>query len=382
MSARSACPIAAPEEQPVTFVELFFDLVFVFSLTKVVGLLHHDFGWAAAGRAALVFWLVWWAWTQFTWALNAADTKHTLVRLGTLLATAVTFFMAIAVPEAMGERSLWFAVSYVIVRAIGLGMYLWVVWWHSAHRRAVISFAAMSAFGLCAVLAGGAVGGTAQYGLWGLAIALDVLAGLVSTKKEGFRVQPAHFGERHALFVIIALGETLVVAAGGVTGAAWTIDVLEIAALAVATTCALWWTYFPLSKPRLEGALHAQSAASQSNIAGDAFSLLHFPVLCGIVAFALAVEQSLAHAGQTMPREGTAALAASVLLFVGGTGLALWRATGRVPFARLALAAATGLTIAFARGISVHTSLVIALAGATAVAVFEQVTARSSAATT
>ena len=68
--------ITSPEDQTVTFVELFFDLVFVFSVTQLVGLLHHDLSWPGVGQAVLVFWLVWWAWTQFTWTLNAADTTH------------------------------------------------------------------------------------------------------------------------------------------------------------------------------------------------------------------------------------------------------------------------------------------------------------------
>lgn len=88
-------PHLAGEDQSVTFVELFFDLVFVYSVTKVVGLLHHG-GVTAVGEALLVFWMVWWAWTQFTWALNTADTEHLRVQFMTLTATVVAYFMAIA----------------------------------------------------------------------------------------------------------------------------------------------------------------------------------------------------------------------------------------------------------------------------------------------
>jgi voltage-gated potassium channel Kch len=92
--------VRAPPGQGVTFVELFFDLVFVFAVTQVTRLLAHDLTWVGVARAALVFWLVWWAWTQFTWALNGADTTRTLVRVGTLAATGVAFLMAISVPNA------------------------------------------------------------------------------------------------------------------------------------------------------------------------------------------------------------------------------------------------------------------------------------------
>jgi low temperature requirement protein LtrA len=79
--------IVSPEYQKVTFVELFFDLVFVFSVTQVVGLFHDELNLVTVGKAILVFWLVWRAWAQFTWALNAADTTHPLIQLATLVAT-------------------------------------------------------------------------------------------------------------------------------------------------------------------------------------------------------------------------------------------------------------------------------------------------------
>ena len=107
-------PLVSPEDQSATFVELFFDLVFVYSVTQVVRLLHHDFGWHSAGQAVLVFWLVWWAWTQFTWTLNTANTEHTHIEFWTLVATAAAFFMAIAVPDAFHEGGLAFAVPYVV----------------------------------------------------------------------------------------------------------------------------------------------------------------------------------------------------------------------------------------------------------------------------
>src|ERR687892_1420470 len=123
MASRS---LVSPHDQKVTFVELFFDLVFVFAVTQVVRVFHHHPGWGGAAQAVLVFWLVWWAWTQFTWALNAADTTHHLVELGTLLATAVAFFMAVAVPDAFTGGALRFAVPYVVVRVLGLMLYGWV----------------------------------------------------------------------------------------------------------------------------------------------------------------------------------------------------------------------------------------------------------------
>jgi len=159
--------IGSPEDQKVTFVELFFDLVFVFSVTQVVGLLHHGIDWIAAGRSMLVFWLVWWTWTQFTWSLNAADTTHTMVQLSVLVATGIAFFLAVAVPDAFGERALWFAITYVLVRAVGLGLHYVVALENPAMRRPLRTFIILSSGGFLAVIIGGILGGTAQYGFWG-----------------------------------------------------------------------------------------------------------------------------------------------------------------------------------------------------------------------
>ena len=82
-------PLISPHDQNATFVELFFDLVFVFGITQVVGLLHHGLSWTAAAQAVLVFWMIWWGWTQFTWALNASDTTHPVIEFSTLSATAI-----------------------------------------------------------------------------------------------------------------------------------------------------------------------------------------------------------------------------------------------------------------------------------------------------
>jgi low temperature requirement protein LtrA len=355
--------IVSPEDQSVTFVELFFDLVFVFSVTQVVSLLHHGLGWAAVGQAILVFWLVWWAWSQFTWALNAADTTHHLVQLGVLVATAVAVFMAIALPGAFHERSSWFAVTYVLVRVIGLSLHAWVA---SADASPLVS-----AGGLLAVLIGGVLGGAAQYWFWGVAILLDVIAAAVGGRAEGWNLHPEHFGERHGLFVIIALGETLIVAAGAATDALWTRDLLAVAVLAVAITCGLWWSYFPRAKPVLDGALASRRGAEQAKMARDVFSLIHFPMMCGVIAYAASVETAVAHLGEPLSLVGRLALAVGLVLFVGGMAVAVWRATRRLLLLRLILTGLTALAIVAVIGVASTVTLAIALAGIVAIAALE-----------
>ena len=363
--------LSSPEDQSVTFVELFFDLVFVFSVTQVVGLFHHGLNWSTAGQGVLVFWLVWWAWSQFTWALNAADTTHQWVQLGTLLATAVAFFMAIAVPDAFHGHPMWFAVPYVVVRVIGLTLYHWVAS-NRSQQTAVRAFAALSVSGLAAVLAGGFSGGAAQYWLLGLAILLDIVAASVGGQLEGWNLHPEHFVERHGLFVIIALGETLIVAASGVIGATWTSELLAITVLVVAITCGLWWSYFTRAKPELDRALESCPETRRPAMARDAFSLAHFPMICGVIAYAVAVEQAVGHPLEPLAFEARVSLAAGVVLFIGAMAFAMWRATCGSPLRRMILSLATGIVIVAWAGVSAPITLTVALIGILAVIFFER----------
>ncbi len=365
--------IVSPEDQRVTFVELFFDLVFVFAVTQVVHLLHDGLAWGAIGRAILVFWLVWWAWTQFTWALNAADTTHHLVQLGTLAATAVAFVMAVALPDSFHGRALWFAVPYVLVRGIGLTLYSWVAEASDPSQHAAVrTFSLVSLGGLAAVMMGAVAGGTTQYWAWGLAIFLDVIAAAVGGQMEGWNLHAEHFGERHGLFVIIALGESLIVTAGGVTGTTWGAHLIGIGLVAVGLTCALWWSYFPRAKPQLDHALEAKRGAAQTTLARDVFSLAHFPMLCGVIAYAAALAEAVAHPAEPLSFVWRLTLAAGVVFFVGGMAGAIWRATNRLLVRRLGVTAGTAFAIVAVPGVAPLVSLAFALAGVTTVAVLEQ----------
>lgn len=334
----SRIPVVSPDDQKVTFVELFFDLVFVFCITQIAAMLHGHIDLPSAGSALLVFWLVWWAWTQFTWALNAANTDHPQVQMTALLATAVAFFLAVGVPGALGDGALWFAVPYVAVRMIGLLLYYAVARNDPGQRQAVRVFGLLSLSGLAVVVVGALAGGSAQYGWWGLAIALDLLAAGVGGQLEGWNLHPDHFVERHGLIVIIALGETLIVAAAGLADATMTPVVLATGGLAVAVTCGLWWSYFRRARLEFEHALRSREGNARSCLARDVFSVMHFPMLCGVIVLAAGTEEALAHPDELLAVSVRVALGAGVVLFVCGTGLAIWRATGRMPVWRAVLA--------------------------------------------
>ena len=373
MGTPRSSSMVSPEDQSVTFVELFFDLVFVFSVTQAVGYLHHHLDWTGVGHTVLIFWLVWWAWTQYTWALNAADTTHPVVELSTLLATGIAFFMAVALPGAFADKALWFAVPYVVVRILALALYARVSYEnHPSQHAAVRSFSLLSVGGMAAVLGGALAGGSTQFWLWGMAILLDIIAAMAAGDREGWDLHPDHFAERHGLFIIIALGESLIVAAAGLTGAEGAaVDVLGVGVLAVATTCALWWTYFGCAKPALDHDFEQLKGAELSKAGRDAYSLLHFPLALGVIAFASAIEGIVAHPADPLDLPNRIALGVGALLFVGVMSLSVWRVTRSLPVVRIGLAAATAAAIVFVGGVSPTVTLAIAFAGSALIGIVE-----------
>ena len=368
-------PITTTEDQSATFIELFFDLVFVYAVTQTVSLAHEDLSWAGVGHAVVVFWLVWWAWTQYTWALNSADTTHPAVDAVMLVATAIAFLMAVTIPEAFGDAGGWFAATYIAVRVVGLGLYGRVAWDDVAKRTAVRRFAVLSLGGLAAVAAGGVVEGDARAWWWAAAVLLDVAAAVgAGAAEEGWDIRPEHFGERHGLFVIIALGESLIVAADGLTGAQRTAQTVAVTILAVAATGGLWWSYFVSAKPALDHALVQRSGIDLTTLARDVYSIWHFPLVFGVVLLAVAIEEAVAHPHEALPVGGSLALGGGVVLFVGSAAAALRRSGYSLSGRRLVILAVVAAGVWATHGAAVTWSLLAVTLGLLLLGVVERPT--------
>ncbi|MDH4141341.1 MAG: low temperature requirement protein A [Chloroflexota bacterium] len=347
-------PLPAPERrgiraespQAVTFVELFFDLVFVFAITQLTVLTAHDLTPGGILRSILLGWLIWWAWTQFTWTLNPADTTHPAVRVVTLTATGVALVMAASVPRAFAEDALWFAVPYVVVRVIGLGLQVRVdleredTGAGATGHGGVVRWATLSMVGLVFVLIGSVVDPSIRPAVWLLAIVADLVAAAIAARRTVWDLNPAHLSERHGLFVIIAIGESLIVAGTAVANDERTTALAVAAVGAILGACLLWWTYFGWLKDALEHGIAAAAPERLGPLARDAFSLAHFPLIGGIVGFAVAIEEIVAHPEAPAPAEVVAALGIGVTLFVACSALSLRLLGGPVLMPRLAILAA------------------------------------------
>jgi low temperature requirement protein LtrA len=337
MARLSAVRLRTTDPQAVTFVELFFDLVFVFAVTQVTVFTAHDLTIDGVVRSLLLFWLIWWAWTQFTWTLNPADTTHPGVRLVTLVATGGAFVMATSVAHAFSDGAALFAVPYVFVRLLGLGLQVRIdLELPDADHAGVRRWVALSLLGLVLVLVGAFADPAIRPLIWALAIVADMIAAAIAGKAT-WDLNPAHVSERHGLFVIIALGESLIVAGTEVASEPRELALSSVAVAALTVACLLWWTYFGWLKDALEHGLAASRREDLGRMARDAFSLAHYPLVYGIIAFAVAIEEIVRHPEEPAPTAVIAALGVGVALFVGFSAVAYRRLHGRVLLPRVAI---------------------------------------------
>jgi len=267
--------------------------------------------------------------------------------------------MAVALPQSAHGHALWFGSLYIAVRLLGLGLYLRVAAANNPQQRSAVQvFGGLSLLGLGAVGVGSFVGGDAQYAWWGAAVVLDFVAAGVGGRSHHWDLHPEHFAERHGLFVIIALGESLIVAAAGLTSAQWSLELIGLGLLAVAVTCVLWWTYFVHPKPELDHALESCPSAARAAMARDVFSLAHFPILGGIVAYAVGVEIVVHDAHDPLGPALRFTFGLAIALYTVGTALATWRAYGRFLWLRAVL----GVGV-LALSITIETTPIPAFAG-------------------
>jgi low temperature requirement protein LtrA len=333
---------APGEEQRASSLELFYDLVFVFAVTQVSHLLLDDLSWSGAGRATLVLLVVWWAWNYTTWVTNELDPDSPAVRLLLVALMLASLVLAVAIPHAFGDRALLFAGSYVALQ-VGRHAFLTFVvatagtLERERAARILTWFVAAGTFWI----AGGLVEGPARVWLWLVALAIDYAAPLVlywlpgrpRLTGETWDVETAHFAERFQLFVIIALGETIVIT--GATTAELDLDAARMAALGLAflSTVALWWLYFDyvstIAQRRLE------LAPDRTTLARDGYTYLHVVLVAGVILSAVGDELVIAHPLDTLPRAEVAVLVGGPALYLLGHAAFRLRMAGSVSRKRL-----------------------------------------------
>jgi low temperature requirement protein LtrA len=336
--------VGAEAERHATNLELFLDLVFVFAVTQIASMISRHPSAGGTARAFIVALLVWWQWSQFTWAGSAIDLQQRArTRVLVLSLIPVTLLMTIAIPEAYHSTGVWFAGAYFGVQVLVLGMHGAFVLLDPVQRPAFVRYTSLAIIAPVVVLAGAFFHGHVREGLWALAAAINLLAGLRAGKGE-WAINPVHFAERHALFVIIALGEVLV--AAGAAAADIGLDARTVLALVVcvAVACMLWWAYFAFIPEVGEHRLRQAVGQARGVLARDFYTFGHFPLVFGLVLYAVVVKHLVAHPDGHLLHDDRWLLGLSVAFFVGGLLAIQWRAVRRLAPERLvAIPVAAGL---------------------------------------
>jgi low temperature requirement protein LtrA len=330
------------EEERVTPLELFFDLVFVLAITQCTALMAASPNWAGIVRGLFVLTVLWWTWAGYAWLTSVVDPEEGLVRIAIFAAMAAMLVAALAVPGSFDDDALAFACAYAIVRIAHIGLFLIASRGDPQLRRSVTGLAVSTAIGVGLLTAASAADGVLQVSLWGVAILLDMGLPFLFWA-EGWRLVPGHFAERHGLILIIALGESIV-AIGIGSNAVVDFAVVVVATLGIAIAAGLWWVYFDVTVWVAERRLSRLPAGREQNEAArDAYSYLHLAMVAGIVLLALGMKKTLEHPDETLKAVPAVALVGGVAVYLLAIVAFRWRllhTLGRVrPITAVALLA-------------------------------------------
>jgi low temperature requirement protein LtrA len=331
-------PTEVEEERKTSYLELFFDLVFVFAFTQVTALILEDTSVQGFLRAALVLAMVWWAWSAYAWMTNAIDIENVVTRLLVFAAMAAGFFMALSVPDAFQDEAAWFAVAYFVVRVLNSALYAWGVRGNRRQLAAVLRLQPWFVLAAAVALAGGFVDADYRAWFWLASLAIDVVGTLTAARAE-WGVSPSHFAERYALIVIIALGESIVAIGIGPSGLERDATYAASVVVAFAGVAALWWAYFDFTAIAAARSLRRASALARSVLARDVFTFFHYPVVLGIILYAVAAKKTLEHPLDPLSDAGRWALGLGIASFLAAFALMRYRVIRRIAWERLAAGA-------------------------------------------
>jgi low temperature requirement protein LtrA len=325
-------------------VELFFDLAFVLAFSQIVSHLVHHPTWKAAAESALVFLILWLAWSTFTWAANAVQGSTREVRAIFLVATAASIPMGASITTAYDSGGGTFAVCASIIILMAIGLQLWGLDPSSEQFRSVLKYAIPNIVAMATLVIGGFVGGTPQVVLWIASIAITLLA-MARAGDSEWLVRSGHFAERHGLIVIIALGEVVVAIGISVIdslGEGEGLPNRTLWGLIAAGVLAglLWWAYFDRVMPALEHRNESLHGPDAGRFSRDVYTGLHLPIVGGIITAAAAVEEILLHPKDPVHTEFLIMLVAGLALFFLGIAGAVFRAFRAIAKERIAGVAA------------------------------------------
>ncbi len=345
----------------VTPVELFFDIVFVFTLTQLTHTLEAHLSLGAVGRVVLVFGVLWWMYGGYAWLTNHVPPRRVSQKLLLFGGMAGFLIAAVGLPHAFEGTGVVFGLGYLTV----IGVHL-LLFSQSDAFAGVVRLAPFNVGAALLILAAGFVSGPRMYVLWVAGFVLmAVIPYLVPRlswvgSAQAFHITPAHFVERHGLLVIIALGESVIAIGAGVDVEHITAGTIGMIVLALLLPGALWWTYFTDTNAA-EHALTNADPQQRSLMATRTYFFAHIPVLLGIIVAAAGIHAAIAHPAERTPWPAALALSGGIALFLAGIAACrLSLAIGRLT-SRLVAAIAVLMTTPVATTVNAGVQLVLVL---------------------
>ena len=318
-------------------LELFFDLVFVLAITQCTTLMAHNQAWAGVGEGMLVLALLWWSWAAYAWLTSVFDPEEGAIRIVLFCAMAAFLIVAICVPETFDGLATEFALAYAAVSIAHIAFFTIASRDDPEFRRSVVGVTISTGISIALLIGGSFLEPAPRAAVWVLALIPDLGVPYVFGS-EGWRLVPGHFAERHGLIVIIALGESIV-AIGIGAGHSLTWGIAAGATLGIAVVAAMWWAYFDVvalvSARRLA---RAPTGKVRNELARDSYSFIHFPIVAGIILFALGLKTTLGHPEGTLHVVPAFALLGGVAVYLLGLVAFRYRHVHTLNHRRLLLA--------------------------------------------
>lgn len=307
--------LARTGDERVTPIELILDVVFVLGFSQCTDYMITQGGWQGMGDALITLALFWRGWVEFSWFASDFNPNSAVVRLSIFAAMGGFLMMAVTIPRAFADFAHSFVAGYAVIRLVQMGLGRLASRQDSTFRTAVNRNAIGGFVALALLFVGSFIDGMWGYVCWSLAIVADYVMAVFTRLR--WRLAAGHFAERYSLIVIIAMGESILSIGAGADAAHASARTLLVAMTGVAFVACLWAVYFDGTETAAEHALvNTPAGVEQNELARRAYSLLHFPLVVGVVVLALGLESAVAHPARPFVHQIAAAFFGGLAIYL------------------------------------------------------------------
>ncbi|HEV7599493.1 MAG TPA: low temperature requirement protein A [Bradyrhizobium sp.] len=377
-------PYAPHQHSRVTYAELFFDLVFVFAVTQISHTLLGRLTPLGLAQTTLLFLAVWWVWVYTSWITNWLNPELTPVRVLLFLLMLGGLVLSTSIPQAFESRGLWFAAAYAAMQ-VGRTIFLLASTppGRTLARMNAVRILVWLSMSALFWIAGGLAEGHSRLLLWAVALGIEYLSPAArfwipkygASSVQDWVIEGGHMAERCAGFIIIALGESIVVTGATFAELAWTTETVGAFASAFIGSLAMWWIYF--HKGAEAGSEQISNASEPGRLARLAYTYLHMPIVAGIIVSAVADELVLKHPADHSDLKTVLSAIGGPLLFLLGTILFKHTIRGFLQLSHGAGIIALGILAWFAGDLTPLLLSILTTAIMIIVAVWESLSLRS-----